>query len=480
MMSKLNISFEVVTPLFMSAFPKGEPEIRAGEIKGMIRFWHRAIDPNYADNETAIFGGTERHTPTMKIRIIPSNPEISCLQYKRDEKDKKTRKYIPHDDGKIYLGYGALDKDTLSRDKDTLSRQCIPAGTTFTMDITFASTLEKQYIAKFFRATQAMSLFGGVGGRSRRGFGSLNIQEMHGDVVDGIKYKFNNGEEYIKYIREFIQENYIKVKNGEAPNHTCISNRAIFIAIPINGDAATALEIGGRLFKEFRSYKNEDLVGWSDHELILPFIKKNPLKDIPRRVAFGLPHNYHFTNSIGASAELNYIENEKKGRRASPLLLHIQKIDENTSCILFSFLPAQFLPAKKEVTISYEWEPRFTSREIYNNDGFKQYARKVLNDNGITSLGYAIKMMNAKILWKRRNEKRSIEDQWALRTKYQTEMTVAVVKEKTRDDRDQTTRPVSNDVVLNIQNEFIDYIEHHQKVKQLLKLHSKPIIIRHE
>jgi CRISPR-associated protein Cmr1 len=55
----LEATFKVITPLFLGgANPDERAELREPAIKAALRFWYRAIDPDYRWHEARIFGGT--------------------------------------------------------------------------------------------------------------------------------------------------------------------------------------------------------------------------------------------------------------------------------------------------------------------------------------------------------------------------------------------------------------------------------------
>ena len=61
----------------------------------------------------------------------------------------------------------------------------------------------------------------------------------------------------------------------------------------------------------------------------------------PRRIVFGLPHNY------GQPSTEHVEPAEKYDRRASPLFIHIHQTSEKSpSMAVLSFLPACFLPSE--------------------------------------------------------------------------------------------------------------------------------------
>jgi len=52
------------------------------------------------------------------------------------------------------------------------------------------------------------------------------------------------------------------------------------------------------------------------------------------------------------SGNVDLLENGGKGRRASPLLIHVQEFSDNSACGVLTFLPAELLPSGKTLTLS--------------------------------------------------------------------------------------------------------------------------------
>jgi CRISPR/Cas system CMR-associated protein Cmr1 (group 7 of RAMP superfamily) len=46
------------------------------------------------------------------------------------------------------------------------------------------------------------------------------------------------------------------------------------------------------------------------------------------------------------------MEGDQKGRRASPLILHVQGFKDNKACMVAIFLQAKLIPNEKTVTVS--------------------------------------------------------------------------------------------------------------------------------
>ncbi|MBO2534024.1 MAG: type III-B CRISPR module RAMP protein Cmr1 [Thermoactinomycetaceae bacterium] len=43
----LRVEFQIITPLVLSGADQGGAELRLPSVKGMLRYWYRALDPEY-------------------------------------------------------------------------------------------------------------------------------------------------------------------------------------------------------------------------------------------------------------------------------------------------------------------------------------------------------------------------------------------------------------------------------------------------
>lgn len=122
------------------------PELRAPSLKGALRFWWRAIHPNLDElkkEETELFGGAaDEEAKKSSFSILISN--IS--------KSTKEIQALPH--------------------KTLFKKECIMPDSTF--DLIIRPKNEK--IKKLLILT---SILGGIGARSRRGFGCFQIEKIN-------------------------------------------------------------------------------------------------------------------------------------------------------------------------------------------------------------------------------------------------------------------------------------------------------------
>ena len=81
----------------------------------------------------------------------------------------------------------------------------------------------------------------------------------------------------------------------------------------------------------------------------------------PRRIAFGLPHNY----GPGKEKQVGPYNNRDLDRRASPLFIHIHECGSTPVAVL-SFLPARFLPeGKSDILVGKDRISQRPEEELY-------------------------------------------------------------------------------------------------------------------
>ena len=170
----MTFNCEVITPMFLNGADGSTPELRAPSIKGALRFWWRAMnghlpieDMKKAEGE--IFGDTQKRS---KIII----QEISWVDAPNIVKVAK----VPHKEFK---------------------NDAINKGFAFTIRCMLTKS-------EHFNESQLKSLFfltltlGGLGNRSRRGFGSVKIEGFDDVSIDLIFKHLQNINRRFKQITE--------------------------------------------------------------------------------------------------------------------------------------------------------------------------------------------------------------------------------------------------------------------------------------
>jgi len=355
-MKKLEVTFRVVTPMFMGgADPAVREELRPPSIKGVLRFWFRAIYPkDYTRNESRIFGGTDKHEGQARLLL-----RVSSQQLTHGEKNNTrwSGTNIP------YLGYGIIDHGGCAT-RPYIKEESIRENSRFTLTVHFKPPCndeqERTYKndkLRVGRTIWAMTMFGGLGARSRKGFGSLAVVSQTG-LDDLPTLMPRNDQELQESIRDFVSE--IDLQDSSLPatpaEHTCFSTDARCV---ITGNSETAESVfiwladavhGCRSYRSRTHYQATT----DDHDLMNRFISSGVVSDPPmppKRAAFGLPHNYFFSRSQKKGG-VDYMEGGKKGRRASPVFFKICDFEGSGACVIATFLPARLIPEGGVVTLT--------------------------------------------------------------------------------------------------------------------------------
>lgn len=190
-MHKISFDLETITPLFMAGADGKTPELRPPSFKGMMRFWWRAMRAEddiekLSKDEAAIFGGTKvgEGKSKVSIKLIYESMKASDLSL------------LPHKNARFRL-----------RAIETKQKfKCI-------------LHIQDQYQKVATAALKLSLLLGGMGKRSRRGFGSLSYKRF---------------EDYNEIIKEIEQANIIAGENRRLCKKKSNSKNTIILGRLIN------------------------------------------------------------------------------------------------------------------------------------------------------------------------------------------------------------------------------------------------------
>ena len=171
---KKEFEVEVVTPMFLGGADPSKAELRVPSLKGMLRFWWRATCgiseiSSLKKKESEIFGDTSYKAP-FSVNIENSNgiqPVLKNLP--------KGKEYTVRSKGRTfslgiidYLAFGIRDF------KKGYLRSHFPVGAKFIVKFVFSDEEQQDHVLKAF---YSLVHFGGMGAKSRNGFGSLTISD---------------------------------------------------------------------------------------------------------------------------------------------------------------------------------------------------------------------------------------------------------------------------------------------------------------
>jgi len=331
------LRFRVLTPLYSGGLSAPtRPTLRLSHIRGMLRFWLRALAGGaYRAADSAVFGA----------RGIPSGARIS-LECDRFEPSGMRSA----DEGLAYIGHG------LQR------RKAIPPETEFSLRVSFSNGVDERARRLFYAAVGGLVLLGGLGARWRRGFGALRLLSVEptggaADVLSGLE---TGTDGFIPRFRRLMDEASDAVADMEREETTpsvSLADEGAELCV-FNSDydrAERALGHIGSLLRSFRDH-NRSRIARKDHDLIYGYARANKIDNVPLRAVFGMPHHY-FLRDVGGGVSVSVTfepASYSRGvtRRASPLLLSVVPLAEGRCTIACALFRGQFLPRSVPIQVS--------------------------------------------------------------------------------------------------------------------------------
>lgn len=331
---------ETITPIFGGGVEAGVPDtempIRASAIRGQLRFWWRFLASHRPDNpikdpkalfeaEREIWGGMgekgEDYASKIFIRI-------------HDVKNIISQAY---DDKQVE--YALFPAKSEKRKKNS-AKDLIKPGVTFTLSIT-APTDELEHIEYVIRWWMS---FGGIGARTRRGLGSINIQQLL--PIDKEEVEVHKGcqlairtiksgsalsawEKAIEYLANFRQKPVIgrNPGTGNTPGRSHWPEPDSIRLILNTHSTKKTIQKYNHKKQENEEYACHDHS--PNHDAMISF----------PRAFFGLPINFKFKDEdCGEPKESQLIPSHSE-RLASPLILKPYRISEGKYACAALLLP---------------------------------------------------------------------------------------------------------------------------------------------
>lgn len=360
--------FQIVTPMFLGGADQKAEAIRPSSIKGALRFWWRALNWGRCLNEKGDEVQALRHLHAEEARLFGAAAKtdekgnqiggqgVFLMQVVQDK--TRTFDWTPQQlkPGHIYLlGLGLAEY--VKEAKETrikTGRNALQKGGTFTLKLIFHPKASDQDRKQICDAVQAFELLGALGSRARHGMGSV------------ASTKVMTRADYEKAVKDLLQG---VAQTKDLPLFTAFSSYTRLDFSNTHTDALQLLDAVGREQQMYRSYGQNGMVNGQkaqqlfhdDHDLIFNALNGNTPPQHPKRVVFGLPHNYFFS-STRKNAAVNYAPDGQEGRRASPLLLHIHPVSDGDGgfVAVHTLMRARFLPQGAQIRIKAgrEFNPR--------------------------------------------------------------------------------------------------------------------------
>ncbi len=355
--NKIVATYEAATPVYLGNASPSETatRLREASFKGVLRFWWRAVfwqhfwekaehDEKHAlallkKAEGELFGSASDDLGGRQARFY-----LRTFVEAEGDKNKNPRG----------VGWNYLLGQGLSRREPAFN-----AGSIFRVELLFRPGLRDEQEEQLLKALMALGLFGGIGARSRRGVGSICLQEL--DSHSGF-IPINKDD--LKRVFKMLG---LPAKCGMPP-YSAFSKLSTVWIYDTNKSMRNLVDDFGYEFLSYRSYYNvnrekprlstpkEHPNFPSDHDEMLKAARGTPPSQAPQRAVFGIPHNYFFKRSVYdkeisrgtekrlarklASVEVSL---PKDGRRASPFFIHNHIFpNAKEGIIIQALLPSPF------------------------------------------------------------------------------------------------------------------------------------------
>jgi len=291
-------------------------ELRPASIKGILRFWWRAIHGNLPleelhKQEGEIFGSTKERSK-VNLRIANIKETKKSFQALTTE--------IKDNIGIKYNFYPIFMKNEDKFYFDSLSFDLILSGN------------DKKALEEALNALIYMNFFGGLGSRSRRGAGSIKItlkenkEKLFEDKLELLTTdNITTKEAFQSHLVEILN----KVKPHSSPQYTTFYKHLYIFEF--KNDWKSALEL---IAKPFQVFRNE-----------------NQAKTL-ETPNFGFPivHKDGGGTFIGGEIKNNKVINPVE-RRASPLIFKIFKTSNGSYFPLLLWMDGNLLPNENQVIL---------------------------------------------------------------------------------------------------------------------------------
>jgi len=371
-MPKLDFSLQVISPAFVAGAmekqaetnlrdregntPKhrliGDEGLRVPSLRGILRFWFRAKEDGsnpqaVFQKEVAIFGDTQSG---QGIRMIPTGK--SSWQ---PAQIGTTEEFVSTGGAQAYLGYGPLNY--VSREQEVSShnksafRDAIPEGQVFH----FRAIGSTQQLDELRKCLLLLHLFGGIGSRSRRAWGSVAVI---GNFIPALN-KNESIKEWFERTLELVWPD--QSKPSQKPHLPKFSAFFANSAIRISASRGSYKEVMEEFYRQFRATRlwrtgrqPRSTIAQNDHDWEMRDSTGSDVNDVPLRLAFGMPY---FPKSREHNWEIEYFgyypnpknpgKLEEIDRRASPLFLKVFHGPGQKLYAVALFLKAEFFGEKK-------------------------------------------------------------------------------------------------------------------------------------
>ena len=347
--------YALITPLFGGGVEarKFDPvtTIRAASVRGQLRFWWRATRGGQfanveamRDAEEALWGGPARldkdgetigGQSAVQVEVVAADAGKPAHPY-TVRLNPNNQRYQARADETVAPAYAAFplqptDAELGRSITETRETAAVQVGVTFTLRIQFPAAQEPEVRAVLW----AWETFGGLGARTRRGFGALQCRTVNGAAVTPLPATTDG-------LQTWLQAQLgAHVRPAAAPTaFPTLSPSAAAYVIGAPALLSDADEVWTQLIGALKDYRQQRNPGqpagrsrWPEPDAVRvatgmhhpAHAPRHPVRKLPR-ARFGLPIIVHFKTDRALPRHQDdpydvSIEGATSDRLASPLIL---------------------------------------------------------------------------------------------------------------------------------------------------------------
>ncbi|MCS6914971.1 MAG: hypothetical protein RMK29_15965 [Myxococcales bacterium] len=379
----IHVTLRTETPLFLGG-ARPQAEWRLSALKGALRFWYRALDPQHAgrpgrapSREERCFGGTRQGSGQAAFLLRGDFLTLPGQRVRWEafpvgrfhEGEGRQRR-----NGLAYLGFPFSMRGNEDRD-------AIPAGTKLPLQLVVLRTPEDPLLRHaLLGSLWLLGTLGSLGMRSRRGFGALSLMSWriqgagpHARAWEQdlaalpLLHEAATPEAWMARLREglaVLQTSWFapfqekdEVARQRPQPHLGPRWNAVILRRGFPAEQwPAALNLAGRALQDFRVRRAPDYQDVKDH-----LSRLRRLVRAPQRASFGLPLTFRYgslppeQNQLELVPAGNLLERRwsqartsSLDRHASPLLLKLVPVGKGLHPLfvrLDGAVPGQFPPA---------------------------------------------------------------------------------------------------------------------------------------
>jgi CRISPR-associated protein Cmr1 len=295
-MREILAEYEITTPMFIGGGDPQNVDLRPPSIKGVLRFWWRAMKWGDCLKETdsELEALKKLHRLEADLFGSAATPGVDSGQARFFIKIKSFESGgiennwpAGNQTGSAYLGYGLTDDD----------KKAIRLGK-FTLSLVLKKSVTLDQEEQLEKVLKLWGFLGGLGSRSRRGFGSVAIRSLNHE-----NFEFKDEKDYFKSISSLMDSFQLA---PEMPIFTAVNTDMTIVTL--GQDTKDFQTLMNKLGASYKTGRQESGKG----------------KD---KIPFGLP----------------LAKSDSSNRRSSPLFMHVHPIASRSIGIV-SFIPAHFHP----------------------------------------------------------------------------------------------------------------------------------------